>query len=153
MLLAAGCHSDSDPLAWRMTSGFTVEDLVTQTPAVVLVLNPSDCFTCYGPLASWEELAHRPRNPVPVFLVLTAPATPAEQEQFMRIRVKIAGVLANPSKVRRVVALPAEILVTAGAIIGIHPISRNQITTPLMRHFTGERVGKPSSGPAALGPS
>jgi hypothetical protein len=93
--MVAGCTSDPPSIAnLRLSSGQTVGEFVSASDtSVVLLYDPSDCFSCSGVLAQWIEL--RRQIHARVYLVFTRKPTDSEERQLAVYRVKSDGFLAK----------------------------------------------------------
>lgn len=70
--------------------------LKNDLPSVVLVYQPSDCFTCSTRLP--EYLALQQAGRVNVVLLLARPLTPSERQRIAPLRLPIAGTLGNATR-------------------------------------------------------
>ncbi len=115
-----------------MADGRSVGDLLSpETASVVLVYDPSECFSCTGLLPQWIELGRE--WSVPVRLVLTRQPTPAETNKLKLLRVIPAGVLkAEPSDTPMSIAYIFDGMTELASAIGASKQSAllTELTTP-----------------------
>jgi len=93
MLVFSGC-TDSPPAIhdWKISGARTVRYLLTEADTtVLLILDPTQCFTCSGELAEWLDGERRGRFRLQ--LVLNRQLREEEAGQFVIYRVKPAGFL------------------------------------------------------------
>lgn len=92
LLLAAGviACAPEDPAFWQLEDGTPLAELDGGT-AVVLVVDPSDPFSCWRSLAPWQEW--RKETGRAYHVVLSRPATDLEMSRLRTIGVNRAPVL------------------------------------------------------------
>lgn len=92
-------------LSLRMNDGRALSSSLPAADTVVLLLHdPSDCLACGLPIGVWREWERRQQRRS-LMLVLTHPASPAEELALATARVVPAGVLSEER--RPPFALPA----------------------------------------------
>lgn len=62
-------------------------------PAVVLIYDPADCFTCFNSLSEW--IAWGRQHPENFLLIFTREPLPAERKQLSTYRIRAGGTLAT----------------------------------------------------------
>lgn len=100
LLVLAGCGSaegGGPPEQWRLASGSTIAASLpaTSDTSVVLVYDPSDCFSCDGQLARWRRVGEA--RGWSVRLLLTREPGPDERVQLRLLRVTPDGVIRGPA--------------------------------------------------------
>jgi hypothetical protein len=98
--LVMACRASPEVGDLRLVGGTTLRELLSDSDTtVVLLANPSDCFSCSATVGEWA--ARRAAGEVRVSLILTREPTAAERRQFAAFRLPVAGVLARSALRRR----------------------------------------------------
>lgn len=93
VLLLAGCSSrDADILSQPVASGGTLADHASQDSSVILLIRPSDSFTCGNHISRWQEWGRK--HPGRFLLVFTREPTDRERKQLLLYRIRSDAVLA-----------------------------------------------------------
>jgi len=94
-LLATACSTQGELL---LDSGAELGTLAAAGDSTVMILyDPSDCFSCNSSLASWIEL--RREFPDKVAIVFTRKPSAIQQKRLVAARVEVDGTLATNSRV------------------------------------------------------
>jgi hypothetical protein len=113
----AGCRVPKEPdeqiLSLATASKVPLREVVEHADfAVVILVDPAECFACISNLARWIHWERR--HPDQFFLVFTRSPSPIEQRQIALFRLQPDAVLANADASR--LTTPREFLVRRGAI-------------------------------------
>ncbi len=112
-LAAQGCSSAAGP-GWRLTSGASVATLAgPKGSALILVLDPQQCFTCTSDVAEWMDVRYR--NPEHVHLVLSRSPDRPEWIRLKEARIPFEGILRNAPTI----APPLGLVFRNGSLEGI----------------------------------
>ena len=131
-----GCdQAERPPLEWRMRGGGTLEELVAHDdPAVVLVMEPSQCISCTNLLAVW--LDWRQENPAAFDLVLSR--QPESWERFRLAPLPVSGILAESLDIAD---LPTELVISDGQVVYRSPSLQGVSVSPLMSELRDKSLG------------
>lgn len=83
-------------------------------PSVILVLDPSECFSCEGILADWLEW--RRKHPERFRLVFTRDPTDAEYRRTRLINLRVDGTL-HPTSRPSTLHTPLELVLRDGQVV------------------------------------
>lgn len=113
MTALASCTS-TDPLDWRLSDGSPLTSLATPDSAssVVLIVDPSDPFSCWRTLSEWNEWRRETGQHYSV--VLSREATPPERRRLLAIGVRGAPVLKRGTL--RAAHTPVELMFAADTV-------------------------------------
>ena len=127
VVLSAACAPAADsPADWALAEGGTLGSVFRGASAgVVLVLDPSHCFSCTNLLTQW--LDWRASYPERFRLVLSRP--PLNWEKVRLAPLPIDGTLSVPRDLRE---FPVELALAGGKVIYRSPVLLGVSTSPLL---------------------
>lgn len=140
IVLAVGFHVGCDraerpPLEWRLRGGGTLGELVAEDdPAVVLVMDPSQCISCTNLLAVW--LDWRQKNPAAFDLVLSR--QPESWERFRLAPLPVSGILAESLDIAD---LPSELVISDDQVVYRSPSLQGVSVSPLLSELRDKSLG------------
>ena len=115
LFLVAGAATACSPIPLSLSAplvgGHQLREVITGRERVV-VLNPSDCYSCSVRLAQAVAAA---RQGIPTAFVLTRAPTPAELRQLAHLSIQVNGALDD--RVSVAVGTPAIFVVRAGQLV------------------------------------
>lgn len=125
--LGATCASIPDsPAEWTLEGGQTLADAYdSQSATVVLILDPSQCFTCANLLSQW--LDWRTENPDAFRLVMSRSPEPWERPKLAPLPVD--GTLSVLVESRQ---LPIEVVLATGDLLYQSPVLRGVSDSDLL---------------------
>lgn len=140
LLLLACSHPEPDVLAHPLDSGGTLADrLSPQDSVVVLVIRPSDAFTCGSHISRWMEWGRTRRGQF--LLVFSRPPAPAERRQPLLHRLRPDAVLASSRGAART-PVPHEYLITQRRVVISHAVQPGIPESPLLIAMEQGRVAE-----------
>lgn len=114
--------SPPEPVSLEMlplTAGGVLGDLApSQHPVVVLLYDPSACFTCSTQLSTWLEA--RQRTPGRIVLVFSRSPSPREQMHAALLGIQPDAILARSTGLLADDA--TEVVMAHGRVLTIHPV-------------------------------
>lgn len=115
LLLSVGCSSpEFDILSHPLASGGMLGDRVPAADrSVILLVRPSDAFTCGNHISRWMEWGRR--HPGRFLLVFSRAPNPVEQKQLFLYRIRPDAVLGS-SRTAGQTDTPYEYLVAGGRV-------------------------------------
>lgn len=130
-LFLTGCTAPAlSPAEWELRDGRTLGQLVADAdPAVVLLMDPAQCFSCTNLLAVWLDWRHQ--NPKSFALVLSRNPEPWELQRLAPLPV--SGVLERP--LLDIGALPMELVFSGGGEVYRSASLRGVSVSPLLNEL------------------
>lgn len=127
MMLTVACAPATDsPANWVLVQGGTLGSMYDGTDGgVVLVLDPTQCFSCTGLLAQW--LDWRASHPERFRLVLSR--SPMNWEKVRLAPLPVSGTLSVPRESRE---FPVELVFTGGEVAYRSSVLRGVSTSALL---------------------
>ena len=143
ILLMAGCSSaELDILSHPLTSGGTLSDRAgAANRAVVLLIRPSDSFTCGNHISRWMDWGRR--HPGRFLLVFSRAPTEAERKQLLLLRIRPDAVLASSRTASRG-ATPYEYLISDSRVVHRGQVQPGVPESPLL--IAMEQEGRRAAG-------
>ncbi len=131
-----GCdQAERPPLEWRMRGGGTLGELIANVdPAVVLVMEPSQCISCTNLLAAW--LDWRQEHPAAFDLVLSR--QPESWERFRLAPLPVSGILRESLDIAD---LPTELVISDGQVVYRSPSLQGVSISPLLAELRDKALG------------